>query len=118
MNYDYIQDLSQDFIESADVIFEIDGKKYPAHSQILRMQSKIISNLINSIGNDVINSNNPFIISQEMLSNFTKEDIESFLSQIYNFSNEPIVSEDQAHKLFVIADMFESSKIMKHFKNR
>lgn len=117
MNLKYIEDLPQDFIESADVIFTIADKKYPAHSQILRMQSKIISDLINSIGNDIINSKNPFIISQDMLSNFTPEDVELFLSQIYNFSNTPIISEDQAHKLFVIADMFESSKIMKRCVN-
>lgn len=105
--------LTSSLLQSADILFLFDDKKYYAHSLVLKMQSEVFSDLIDSVSDNNFSSKNPLIINQETCFNFNEEDVSLFLSQIYNFSHLPIENADDVYKLFKIADMFDSSNIMK-----
>lgn len=101
--------LTPDLLEDADIIFEFENCKLHAHSIILRMQSKVISNMINDIDNT---TKNPLIFRGNMLNSFCSHDLLLFLTQIYNFSNESPTNYDDAYKIIIVADMFDSLNLL------
>lgn len=110
MNHKYMKNLPENFFEHADINIIFSNIKFPVHSQFLRLQSKLMENLLTDVGKNI---DMPCDLSIDNLKNITIENLELFLSQVYNFSNDPINNEFQARDLFIVADLFESTKIMK-----
>lgn len=108
----YFQDMPSEFIEIADVELCIGGKRLPAHSQFLASQSRFMAKMFEDL--QVFPSKTErFIVPEEILAGFTISDVVRFLSQVYNFGNQPIRSATEAHQLFLLAELFGSEKLKK-----
>ncbi len=113
MQQHWFQHVPEGFAELADVILQVDGSDFPAHSQILASQSRCLQNMLLTVEATSYSRTNKLPIGPEMLAGFNGSDVQAFLCQIYNFSNQPPSSPAEAYQLFRLADKFYSPKLMK-----
>ena len=103
------------FADTADVILEVESQRLPAHSQFLASQSKFMHNILQDLGRSrkTFTDEEQLVIPASMLSDFTAQDVEAFLCQVYDFSHNQPRTVAQAHQLFRLADRFDSTKLLK-----
>ena len=110
--YPYFEFAPEGFVDSADVILEVEGQRLPAHSQFLASQSRFMDNMVKDLGGNFSRSEQ-IIVPASMLSNYKAQDVQAFLCQVYSFSSKPPNSAEEAYHLFHLADLFDSPKLMK-----
>lgn len=113
--FPYFKFAPEGFADTADVKLVVGGQSLPAHSQFLASQSRFIHNMLQdlSICGMGGTEKEQLVIPASMLSDFTVQDVQTFLCQVYNFSNQEPRSVAEAHQLLKLADRFDSVKLLK-----
>ncbi|KAK9866046.1 hypothetical protein WJX84_008175 [Apatococcus fuscideae] len=78
--YPYFEFAPEGFVDSADVILEVEGQRLPAHSQFLASQSRFMDNMVKDLGGNFSRSEQ-IIVPASMLSNYKAQDVQAFLCQ-------------------------------------
>lgn len=112
----HLEQAPAGFADTADVVFEVDNQRLPAHSQFLAFHSRFIHSMLEDISQSGAQQKhswlNPLMIPAALLSSCTVQDVHAFLCQIYDFSK-PLQSAEQAYQLLKIGDRFDAPRIMK-----
>ena len=106
LDLSYLGKCPAGFVAMADVVFEIAGKRLPAHSQFLASQSRLIQGLLQDTG--PISQQNPLILSSA-LQGHSLEGVLTFLQHTYK--DLPLTTEKEAWDLLPIADQFDSPSL-------
>ena len=109
---EYFRDTPPDFNQTADVELCVDGERLPAHSQFLANQSRFMLKLFEDLETS-FSKTAKFVVPEQTLATFKAEDVRLFLEQVYDFSNKPLKSAEEAHQLSLLAELFDSPKLRK-----
>ena len=104
------------FADTADMVFEVEGQRLPAHSQILAYHSQFVHKMLEDLSESETRQKpsrlNQFVIGDTMLSSYTAHDVQAYLCQIYEFGSKPVQSAEQAYQLLKVADRLDSPRLM------
>lgn len=117
MAFAHFEHAPAGFADTADMIFEVEGQRLPAHSQILAYHShfvhKMLEDLSESAGQQKPSRLHQLVIGATMLSSYTAHDVQAYLCQIYECGSKSLQSAEQAYQLLKIADQLDSPRLMK-----
>ena len=97
----YAELWPEDFFDLADVILVVEGKKFPAHSQILASASVVFRQQFQDC--PTYSTQEPSIV-EEALKDYTAADIQAFLQHVY--TSKTILKAQEAVQLLQAADQF------------
>ena len=103
----YLGSCPSGFVDMADVVLVVNGKRLPAHSQFLASQSRLFESLLKDTGS-TFSKVEPLIISSP-LQTYREVDVVTFLRHVYK--DQPLQSEQEAWDLLPIADQFDSPSL-------
>ena len=91
----------------ADVVLVVNGRRFPAHSQFLASQSRLLESLLQDTGS-TFSKMQPLVICSP-LQGYQEADALTFLRHVYK--DQPLQSEEEAWNLLQIADQFDSPSL-------